>query len=407
MFCAAAVAAALAALPQPPAAPPARPERLAFTHADARLPPARHAAFLAGRAAFRADWRADLPPEVAPLFNAASCAACHIRDGRGHPPAANWPDDDAQSLVVRFAAAAPGLGNGDAQLQDFADAPDVPEGRLVTAWTELPVALAGGGQAWLRQPSYRLATGDAPQRAPTPVLSPRIAPPMIGLGLLAAIPAADLAARADPADADGDGISGRVHWLDAAATVPGRFGHKAEAATLRQQIGRALRADMGVGTEDAALLDPLETYAANLAVPPPRPETPLSGRGGAVFAALRCGACHVPQHTTGVVTPGSGHLAGRAIAPYTDLLLHDMGDELADGGAAATGLAREWRTPPLWGIGLTEQVSGHSFFLHDGRARTIEEAILWHGGEAAAASAGYAAAAAPDRAALIAFLRSR
>lgn len=273
------------------------------------------------------------------------------------------------------------------------------------------------------------------------MMSPRVAPQMIGLGLLEAIPEEDIRAAADPDDSDGDGISGRPNevWSLAHGRVRlGRFGWKAGNPTVRQQAAEAMDIDLGLSNAlfarpsgdctgaqpmclnapngstprhgnlevSAELLDLLTFYTQNLAVLVRRKHDDARVlRGKALFQSLNCAGCHRGPYTTGAV-PDQPHLSGQKIWPYTDLLLHDMGEDLADRRPEGAADGREWRTPPLWGIGLTQVVSGHTQFLHDGRARSLEEAILWHGGEAAAAQNGYAALTRRDRDALLAFLKS-
>jgi CxxC motif-containing protein (DUF1111 family) len=274
---------------------------------------------------------------------------------------------------------------------------------------------------------------------PDTMMSPRVAPPMIGLGLLEAIAEADILSRADPEDRDGDGISGRPNWsYDAQARTVrlGRFGWKAGQPSVRQQNAHAFAGDIGISNPtvpDASgdctaaeaacraaphgarpgdhevgeiLLDKVAFYARNLAVPMRRDvDRPDVLAGKALFHAAGCAACHRPTY----MTRGEGvapEQAGQLIWPYTDMLLHDMGEGLADDRPEGAADGREWRTPPLWGIGLTETVSGHTFFLHDGRARSVLEAILWHDGEARAARDRVMAMTPDDRAKLIAFLES-
>lgn len=273
------------------------------------------------------------------------------------------------------------------------------------------------------------------------MMSPRIAPPMIGLGLLEAIPKADILASADPDDRDGDGISGkpnRVWSIEENALALGRFGWKAGNPTIMQQSADAAAHDIGIGSPlvplgagdcttketdcmsaplggpakapneelSKQLLKLIAFYARNLAVPARRsPADPDVLAGKTIFHNLGCASCHKPSFTTGMQTPDD-HLANQKIWPYTDLLLHDMGEGLADGRPDGQADGREWRTAPLWGIGLTKTVNGHDFFLHDGRARGLIEAILWHGGEAKKARDAFAALPADERAKLIAFVNS-
>jgi CxxC motif-containing protein (DUF1111 family) len=272
------------------------------------------------------------------------------------------------------------------------------------------------------------------------MLSPRVAPQMIGLGLLEAIPAADILAGADPDDADGDGISGRAQIVWSAAhgrPMLGRFGHKAGNATVLDQSAAAFAGDMGISnplfpdgagdcTEvqaacraaphgdgearvfeiDAEGLDLTVFYALNLGVPARRDVSdPEVLRGKQVFYDAGCTSCHTPKFVTHRLADQPAQ-SFQLIWPYTDLLLHDMGDGLADNRPEARADGREWRTAPLWGIGLTETVSGHTYFLHDGRARSLLEAILWHGGEAQAARDRVVGLPTGEREALLRFLES-
>jgi CxxC motif-containing protein (DUF1111 family) len=256
---------------------------------------------------------------------------------------------------------------------------------------------------------------------------------VIGLGLLEAVPRATLEALADPDDRDGDGISGRVNHIanDDGTTRAGRFGWKANVASLREQNAGAALGDLGLTTPElpvencppvqtscaaaptggspeisAEFLDKLTLYTRLLAVPAQRDSGDWRVRHGQrLFREAGCAACHLPTLRTGPDAP-LPELVDQTFHPFTDLLLHDMGDELADGRPDHDADGREWRTPPLWGIGLVEIVNGHSFLLHDGRARDLAEAILWHGGEGAAAREAFRTMSAEDRAALLRFLAS-
>ena len=388
---------------------------------------------------------------LGPLFNARSCLGCHPGNGRGAPRTAGEPG--ASGMVLRLSVAGevpaelaaiegylatlphPVLGE---QLQDFAIAGQAPEGQVAIHYTEIPVALAGSETASLRQPVYSVD----PALPPGTLTSPRIAPPMIGLGLLEAIPEAEILAAADPGDADGDGISGRANTVwsrEIGAPALGRFGWKAGHATLADQVASAFAIDIGISNplypggwgdcsgaqgscreaahgEDAGLREGLELdstglaltthFAAALAVPERRDiADPQVLRGKEMFHAAGCAACHTPKHVTARL-PGDPARSLQLIWPHTDLLLHDMGEGLADHRPEATASGSEWRTPPLWGIGLTRAVSGHTLHLHDGRARSLLEAILWHGGEAQPARDTVAGMPPEDRAALIRFLES-
>jgi CxxC motif-containing protein (DUF1111 family) len=370
---------------------------------------------------------------LGPLFNNTSCVACHLRDGRGRAPESG---EELSSLLLRLSVPgvdaeggprpAPGFGG---QLQPRAIAGRAPEARVRVSYDELPGRLVDDTPYSLRRPRFELLDPYTSLPADLQV-SPRIAPPVFGLGLLEAVPEAAIAALADEADADGDGISGRANYVwdvEAAATRLGRFGWKANTPTLRQQAAAAYNADMGItsglfshenslgqpqadGLEDEPevadqTLHDTAIYTATLAVPARRNlDAPAVQRGRQIFGEARCARCHVPELRTGPHPVGA--LSQQTIRPYTDLLLHDMGEGLADGRPDFIADGREWRTPPLWGIGLTATVSGHTTFLHDGRARSLLEAILWHGGEAEESRRQVENLGAPDRDALLAFLMS-
>ena len=328
------------------------------------------------------------------------------------------------------------------QLQDLAAPGHAAEGRMDIVWLETPVTLADGTVVSLRAPSYTIADPAYGPPADGLMLSPRVAPQMIGLGLLEAIPATDILALADPDDADGDGISGRAQIVPSAEFgVPmlGRFGLRAGTPTVREQSAGAFSGDMGLSTPlfpdpwgdctpaqdqcrtaphgqepgtrdglevDGESLDLVTFYSRNLGVPERRNvDDPQVLRGKELFHALNCIGCHTPKHVTHRLD-GQPEQSFQLIWPYTDLLLHDMGPGLADNRPEGRAGGSEWRTPPLWGIGLTAQVSGHTQFLHDGRARTVLEAILWHGGEAQAQRDAVIALPTRDREALLAFLGS-
>jgi CxxC motif-containing protein (DUF1111 family) len=269
----------------------------------------------------------------------------------------------------------------------------------------------------------------------------RIANPMIGLGLLEAIHPADILAKADPDDADGDGISGRpslVRHPETGEIMLGRFGWKATSPTVRIQSAEAFAGDIGISTPvvtDAfgecsirqqecrtmptgvqkqlgaveapdPVLDLVAFYSRNLAVPARRDvDDPQVLHGKRLFYEAGCAACHTPKFVTSREASDEP-LAFQLIWPYTDMLLHDMGEGLADGRPVGTASGREWRTAPLWGIGLTDTVNGHMQLLHDGRARGVLEAILWHGGEAKAARDRVVRMSPAEREALVRFVES-
>ena len=255
---------------------------------------------------------------------------------------------------------------------------------------------------------------------------------LAGLGLLQAIDASDILAAADPEDLDGDGLSGRTNWVPDTITgrqVLGRFGWKASQPTIEQQIATALSEDMGLtswvrpetactalqpacrrhdGVEEVPrhALAQLTTYVRFLAVPRRRDLAASQIRNGRnLFLGLGCAGCHTPRQTTGDDAEFP-ELSKQTIFPYTDLLLHDMGPDLADGVREFGAEGNEWRTPPLWGLGLLHSIHGRLRLLHDGRARSVEEAILWHGGEATVAKQGYTSLSTAKRDMLIRFVES-
>ena len=391
----------------------------AYSRPAANLDAAARAAHLDGDARFEATFvRGPAPVNagLGPLYNHAACVACHGGDGRGLP---QFGGGGSQALVrVSLADGAPelpgapvpvpGLGG---QLQDHAVFGTDPEVTIALAWVEQPGHYGDGTPYTLRAPALTVRDASGAPLPPTVMTSLRQAPPVFGLGLLEAIPDDDLRAAADPDDADGDGVSGRVNtvWdVDAGVTRVGRFGHKAGNPSLVQQAAAAYANDMGVASRrfgGAAELDDdavaaTAFYTATLGVPARAPGDVAAGE--ARFTAFGCAACHTPvQRTAAAPIPA---LADQTFAPYTDLLLHDLGDGLADGRPEFAADGREWRTPPLWGLGLVATVTPGASYLHDGRARTVAEAILWHDGEARAAREAFRTAPADERAALLAFL---
>lgn len=373
---------------------------------------------------------------LGPLFNAQACASCHVRDGRGKPP--EGPDDPERGLLLRLSVPGPDGRPvphpvyGD-QLQDRAILDLAPEGAI--ARSERPVAgrYGDGTPYTLLAPAYAVVPEDGRPAPDGLMISPRVAPQVVGMGLLEAIPEDAVRAAADPGDADADGVSGRANRVtDLATGLPalGRFGWKAGAATVRDQAASAFAGDIGITSSlvpdesctttqtacaaapdggrpeiDDQALAAVAFYTSTLAVPARRDvDDPAVGRGAEVFVASGCAACHTPTWRTGPSATAAA--AQQVIHPYTDLLLHDMGSALADDRPDGRASGSEWRTPPLWGLGLIEDVNGHDRLLHDGRARGAAEAILWHGGEGRAARERFRTAPADDRAALIAFLES-
>ena len=376
-------------------------------------------------------------PGLGPIYNNISCINCHSRDGRGRPPGV---DEGLVSLLFRLSlpkaedsvagkppTPVPGFGT---QLNNRAIVEANPEGTVKIEYTEQTLTTADGTRVHLRHPNYTLT--ETYQPLPENVeVSPRVAPAVFGLGLLEAIPENAILAYADEADIDGDGISGKPNYVwDVVAQryTLGRFGWKANQPTLLQQVAAAYNDDMGITTslffvENSAgqsqltehgvtpevsdeILEVVTFYVQTLAVPARRNvDDPQVKQGEQLFAEAQCASCHVPTLRTGVLT-GVPSVSNQTIHPYTDLLLHDMGPGLADNRPDFHASGSEWRTPPLWGIGLVKRVNGHTNFLHDGRARDLVEAILWHGGEAEASRQAVEQMSKAERDALIAFLES-
>lgn len=426
----------------------------AFSMPSANLSPVRRLDFSVGNSFFRSPWviapsTTTARDGLGPLFNTNACQNCHIKDGRGHPPEQDdvnavsmlvrlsIPDDPAQAELIKKNGVLPEPVYG-GQLQDMAVPGVEPEGRVRIEYEPMPVRFRDGTVVELRKPTLSIThLGYGPMHPETRA-SVRIAPPMIGLGLLEAIPDTAILANADPDDKDGDGISGRPNWVwddEQQTVVMGRFGWKAGQPNLNQQNVHAFSGDMGLTTSLRNFDDctPTQTdclaapngngpdgepevsdnilrlvlfYSRNLGVPARRNiENPQVLAGKNLFYEAGCQQCHTPQFKTRH-DAAEPELANQVIRPYSDLLLHDMGAELADNRTEFQATGREWRTPPLWGIGLAQTVSRHARFLHDGRARDLLEAVLWHGGEAQAAQRQVLAFDAEQRAALLAFLNS-
>ncbi|UJR82785.1 Hypothetical protein I5071_48500 [Sandaracinus amylolyticus] len=403
----------------------------AFLQQAANLTIARRADFEAGLQFFRLEWEiAPGRPEadgLGPVYNAVSCIECHVRNGRGAPSAT--PDENRPGVLLRLGTpdGRPDPTYGD-QLQPLGVPGVAGEGHARRFESLVSHRLADGTQAMLPLPRYDIASLGYGPLAGGAVLSPRIAQQLVGQGLLEAIDEDDLLALADELDADADGISGRVRWIDALRI--GRFGWKAGQPTVEEQTSAAFAGDLGITSSvhpteactesqaaclgaasggspelTATRLRVASSYVRLLGVPARRDaEAPSVRRGRVLFAAVGCDGCHRPSFVTGdSVEP---ELAGQRIWPYTDLLLHDMGERLADGRAEGDASGREWRTAPLWGIGLLGVVGGEVRLLHDGRARGVAEAVLWHDGEATAARLGFESLTELERADLVSFVES-
>ena len=386
-------------------------------------------AFYSGNAFFNQGWvvspaSTDARDGLGPLFNARSCSACHFRDGKGEPP----EDGDGPFVGLLLKLSVPGPDGpiphpvyGD-QLQDQAS-PEVPvEGIPHMEWIEHEGRYADGTPFTLVEPSITVEELAYGPLGDDIMMSARIAPHMIGLGLLEAIPVE----RLKQLESEGEG---RIHWVDGIDTImPGRFGWKANAPTVEIQSAAAFAGDMGLTStiapfddctdnqEDCLdaidggdpevtdrIMDRVVTYSSTIAVPARRRvNDPTVLRGKKLFNDIGCASCHTPSHRTGA-SP-IAEMSDQLIWPYTDLLLHDMGEGLSDNRPSGDAKPSEWKTPPLWGLGLMPKVSGHSRYLHDGRARSIEEAILWHGGEAQPTTDEFMALNRQQREAVIAFV---
>ncbi|AEI64500.1 putative lipoprotein [Corallococcus macrosporus] len=390
-----------------------------------------------GKVLFMRDWAAHEAGLAGPLTNATGCGSCHFKDGRGRP----LPDVGPEApLLVRLSVPAKDSPAGrhepvyGVQLNDRGTQ-DVPaEGTLLTTYADVKGTYADGTPYTLRKPRHRITRLGYGKLAPGVMLSPRIPSQLFGLGLLAAIPDEAILALADADDRDGDGISGRPNRVvnaDSGKAELGRFGWKANQPTLEQQVASAFSEDLGltsplypesnctakqkgcltrVAAKGPALsrhvLERTTLYLRLIGVPARRDVLdPTVVKGQVLFQQAGCPACHQREFTTGTVEDVP-ELSNQRIRPYTDLLLHDMGPELADGRPDGEASGAEWRTPPLWGLGLLETVNRQVRMLHDGRARSFEEAILWHGGEGTRARERFKALGKAEREALVAFLRS-
>ena len=418
-------------------------DKNSFSHASENINFEQELNFKVGNGFFRRVWvsspsSTQAADGLGPLFNSRGCQRCHIKDGRGHPPLEN--EDSSESLLLRLSIPPQNeedkkkLASGmllnipdpvyGHQLQSFSVQGVQAEGDIQISFEPYEVVSKGNSKATLQKPIYDVVNlGYGPLHSDIQ-LSPRVAPQMIGLGLLEAIKEEDILALADPEDKDNDGISGKPNkvWsLEHNKFMLGRFGHKAGVPTVNHQNQGAFSGDIGISTPlfpnangdctasqisclhapngnspqyenlevHQEIADLILFYTRNLAVPSRRsPKDAGVLEGKKLFNASGCSGCHQPNYTTADIPDRPEH-ANQNIWPYTDLLLHDMGPGLADNSTEGKANGQEWRTAPLWGIGLTEVVNGHTRFLHDGRARNLDEAILWHGGEAESSRDAY------------------
>lgn len=416
--------------------------RDAFARPLANLPTVELRRFAFGNKMFNTNW-VQAPASVTsldglgPTFNRVSCSGCHFKDGRGRPPFT--VDEPMTSMLLRLSIPGEAADGGPnphpvygGQLNPLAIG-DVPsEGKAVITYENILGQYDDGVAYSLRRPVYRFSEMTLGELGSDIMFSPRVAPAIHGLGLLEAVPETSIRAWADPEDKNGDGISGKVNHvphLEGNKTI-GRFGWKANVASLKQQDAGAALGDIGITTSlnpeencpkpqekcrsaisggapemSDEQLEKLVFYTQTLGVPARRDvNDPEVQRGAVLFTESQCSSCHIPQMVTG--KHEIAELSHQSIQPFTDLLLHDMGEGLADHRPDYEADGREWRTPPLWGIGLVKVVNQHTNFLHDGRARNLEEAILWHGGEAEKAKEYFRHLNKSDRQALLKFLES-
>lgn len=430
----------------------------------ANLDDEQKARFYAGKALATQPWvraptRTDARDGLGPLYNANSCLSCHVKGGRGRTT--RTEAERAIATLVRVSLPGQDAHGGPVpdpvygtqiqprstsvahQLADrpgaeaYRDDGPVAEAETRIRWKAQSFTYPDGATTELRRPELMLSNLGYGDLDPHARLGLRHAPPLAGVGLLELVPQADLDALADPDDRDGDGISGRVNVVwdpETSTTRPGRFGLKANQPSVRVQVAAAFAGDMGISSAlfpeqpctsaqercneeptgndvdgyevSPELLDLVVFFNLSMGIPERRKaEDPLVLRGREAFHELGCEACHTPHFRTGD-DPRYPHLSGQDIWPFSDLLLHDMGEALADGREDYEATGSEWRTAPLWGAGLAHGIDGEVGYLHDGRARTLEEAVLWHGGEAIASRDGFARLAVEERRAVLAFLRS-
>ncbi len=368
---------------------------------------------------------AEVNPGLGPLFVNNACSVCHIKNGRGLPTTGDGPL--GSHLLIRVSLAegesevpggvvpVPVLGD---QLQDHAIYGESPEVTIDLSWTETAGTYGNGDAYSLIEPAFDIRLIDGSALGTEILTSARVPSPVFGLGLLEAVPDADLERMADPMDADGDGISGRINmvWdVQKEQTVPGRFGWKANQPNLIQQAAAAYLGDMGVTTPvfpgddeipdiDTKTMEDAAFYTQTLAVPLRANWSDVEvAQGELLFTQIGCSHCHTPTLVSGQHEIPA--LENQVFHPYTDLLLHDMGPGLADGRPDFEANGQEWRTAPLWGVGLAATVLGAEAYLHDGRARSLEEAILWHGGEGESAKERFRTLPVSDRERLLSFLR--
>lgn len=415
----------------------------AFGFSASQLTFEEQSSFGIGNSFFRQSWVSSPASTTArdglgPFFNAVSCASCHFKDGRGRPP--GFDGETARGMLLRLSTdgfASDGSSLPDPiyghQLQDNAILGQTVKGGFTISYEDVVETFDDGTKVILKKPTYNITDLGYGNIAAGMKISPRLANQIIGLGLLEALDESTILNLADPNDLDGDGISGRPNYVyDVASnkTVMGRFGWKANQPNVRQQVAAAFSGDMGItsflfpnencppgidcdaipngGTPEISdsNLDKVGLYASTLAVPARRNISDQNVlKGKKTFETIGCASCHIPKLQTGNTHPIKA-LRNQTIRPFTDLLLHDMGSGLADNASDFLATGTEWRTPALWGIGLLNTVNKFTFLMHDGRARNIEEAILWHGGEGQMAKSNYKKLTLQERKDLLQFMNT-
>ena len=397
--------------------------------------------FFVGNSFFKKDWviapaSTTARDGLGPFFNSKACATCHFLDGRGRPP--RYAGERNHGLLLRLSITGEGTNgeplaepNYGGQLQTMAIPSVMKKGDFYISYETIPGQYTDGTTYELKKPIYNLTGLNYGTIAGDVMISPRVAPQMIGLGLLEALSDVQILANEDVLDRNNDGISGKANYVwdkTKQKKVLGRFGWKANEPNLRQQNADAFLGDIGItssinpiencltgdcqtatngGTPEFedTFLDDLEVYTQTLA-PPYRKNAsdPTVLRGKSLFYSMKCISCHIPSYITG--SHKISALVGQKIFPYTDMLLHDMGEDLSDNRPDFEAEGNEWRTQPLWGIGKIEKINKHTRYLHDGRARNLEEAVLWHGGEAIQQKNTFLGLDKSDRYAVITFLNS-
>jgi CxxC motif-containing protein (DUF1111 family) len=399
--------------------------------------------FGVGNSFFRQNWVAapsstTARDGVGPFFNAISCSSCHFKDGRGRAPL--FDGETGHGLLLRLSI--PSVDNNGAnipepiyggQLQDSAILGQTLEGKITITYQPITETFADGTMVILQKPSYQINALGYGALSSNLQISPRVANQIIGMGLLEAIPESTLIGFTDENDTNKDGISGRLNYvydIAANATKIGRFGWKANQPNVRQQVAGAFLGDMGITTSlfpnenapfgvDLSMIpnggtpeisdvnfERVVLYSRTLAVPARRDYTEQNVlKGKKTFNTIGCTSCHIPKIQTGSTHPIVA-LRNQTIRPYTDLLLHDMGADLADNTPDFKATGQEWRTQPLWGIGLIETVNNHTNLMHDGRAKSVTEAILWHGGESKVAKEKFKKLTSIERNELLEFINS-